>query len=1066
MTKGKSISLTICFWLSMVWLTPVTSLGQTIEGFEIVNAETGQAIGSLKMDQTINLSWLPIRNISIRAIVTDGFGGSVRFWYNNQIFKTENFPPYTLTGDISGTYNQWTPAKGIHKLSAIPYSEANAKGTPGVGLAINFSVIDTLEAGILDSLLVERTGELKRWHRIALTFNGPDLSETSPLNPFLDFRLNVTFEHSSGKRYKVPGFFAASGNTAETSDSSGNKWRVYFAPDETGLWSYKVSFRQGLKIAVSDNENEGLPIAPIDAITDSFMVTGSDKQGADLRAKGLLRYVGDHHLQFAETGEYYIKGGADSPENFLAYNDFDNTPDNGGRRKNWEPHVVDWKPGDTTWQNGKGKGIIGAVNYLAAQGLNAFSFLTMSIRGDDQNVFPYINTSDFTRFDVSKLEQWEIVFEHAQKMGMYLHFKMQETENNNLLNSGNLGTERKLYYRELISRFSHHLALNWNIGEENTQTDQQRKDIAQYLYDHDPYRHPIVLHTYPGQQDKIYTVLLGDSSKLTGVSIQTDVSNVFAETRKWVEASAKTGKKWVVANDEQGGHTTGVAADAEYLGNRGTIADNSEIIRKDVLWGNLMAGGAGVEYYFGYETGETDLTAQDFRSRAKSWKYVSNALNFFKTHTRFNELNPMDNSISGWVLGIDGQQYVVYMRNGTNLSISLPAGIYDLKWYNPRTGGDLIDGEVSKVDSGNILTGIPPMEIGEDWVALINQSAIINLSTSTGDSVYMTTDSIMLSAEVSGEAADARTVDFYQDSLKIGTDSIAPYSFVWRNVQKGDYILAAQVFRDSRYLAESNKIRITVNEPPLPTGGVVFAVNSGGSDYTDSNGIIYRADTNFVGGSIYGTKSDLGNTIDDPLYQSERYGNFSYSVPLKNGTYEINLKFAEIYQQQSGLRVFDILIENHAVIQQLDIFAVAGFNNSYDIVRRVLIEDNNLNIVFRSVIDYAKLSGFYVREINESNPVLSFASEQALMSSSINNHTPLLVSVYPNPSRGTLTISSDARLPYSMAIYNSQGVPVYIGQVLNNNEKVDLSQFGAGTYVFQFWVEGRTITRKVILHHE
>ena len=145
-----------------------------------------------------------------------------------------------------------------------------------------------------------------------------------------------------------------------------------------------------------------------------------------------------------------------------------------------ESSYTDWNAGDPTWKDGKGKGIIGAVNYLSEQGMNAFSFLTMNINGDDKNVFPYLNSSNFVRIDVSKTDQWEIAFEHAQKMGMYLHFKMQETENNNLLDGGNLGIQRKLYCRELIARFAHHLALNWNVGEENTQTDKQRKNMAKY----------------------------------------------------------------------------------------------------------------------------------------------------------------------------------------------------------------------------------------------------------------------------------------------------------------------------------------------------------------------------------------------------------------------------------------------------------------------------------------------------------------------------------------------------------------------------------------------------------
>ena len=88
------------------------------------------------------------------------------------------------------------------------------------------------------------------------------------------------------------------------------------------------------------------------------------------------------------------------------------------------------------------------------------------------------------------------------------------------LDGGKLGPERKLYCRELIARFGHALALNWNIGEENTQSTEEIADMVRYLHDTDPYRHLIVIHTFPNQQDKVYTPLLGNQSELTGASLQ------------------------------------------------------------------------------------------------------------------------------------------------------------------------------------------------------------------------------------------------------------------------------------------------------------------------------------------------------------------------------------------------------------------------------------------------------------------------------------------------------------------------------------------------------------------
>ena len=231
--------------------------------------------------------------------------------------------------------------------------------------------------------------------------------------------------------------------------------------------------------------------------------------------------------------------------------------------RTWEPHVKDWKPGDPTWQDGKGKGIIGAINYLASQGMNVFSFLTLNIEGDDRNVFPYTDYDERERIDCSRMDQWAIVFEHGNNLGMYLHFKTMETENELLLDKGDLGPQRKLYYRELIARFGHNLALNWNLGEEiNDASHEQKVAWANYFWTHDPYQHHIVIHN---MGDPHYD-LLGDASALTGFSLQTsqpDFSHVHDRTLDYIRRSVEAGKPWVVACDEPGDATHALITDAE-----------------------------------------------------------------------------------------------------------------------------------------------------------------------------------------------------------------------------------------------------------------------------------------------------------------------------------------------------------------------------------------------------------------------------------------------------------------------------------------------------------------------
>jgi hypothetical protein len=146
------------------------------------------------------------------------------------------------------------------------------------------------------------TGELKKWHKVTLTFTGTQTGENAEPNPFLDYRLSVTFTKDN-KRYVVPGYYAADDNAGQTSATAGNKWRVHFVPDEIGKWSYTASFRTGANIALS---NESGSATAFDGVKGTFSIAATDKKGRDHRAKGLLQYVGKRYLLFAETGEFFL----------------------------------------------------------------------------------------------------------------------------------------------------------------------------------------------------------------------------------------------------------------------------------------------------------------------------------------------------------------------------------------------------------------------------------------------------------------------------------------------------------------------------------------------------------------------------------------------------------------------------------------------------------------------------------------------------------------------------------------------------------------------------------------
>ncbi len=585
--------------------------------------------------------------------------------------------------------------------------------------------------------LIPPTGH-RVWDVVTFDVQGPEASEEGEPNPFCDVRMTVTVS-CNGADYAVPGYFAADGRAAETGAKSGNVWRAHFVPDRPGEWSYTVAMRGGRNIALNRDSGSALPG---DGNGGQFTVADNDG------AAGILQYVGSRYLRWSGNGRYYLKSGVDSPENLLGYSEFDGTDSlrvgmrpgeaRGGRLHTFEPHVRDWREGDPTWQGGKGKGIIGAVNYLASQGVNSVYFVTLNIAGDGQDVWPWTSPDVRDRFDCSKLDQWETVFAHLDRNGMLLHFVFTETENESLFEveeRSDFADARKLYYRELIARFAHHHAIEWNIGEENgstpkdaaadapdrENTDAQRKAFAEYIRYLDNYQHPIVVHTHPGNNwyEKVYPPLLGHAA-YEGASLQVSGGDVYKITKTWVQRSEEAGRPWFICLDELGPADTGVKPDAD--------DPTHDDVRTKVLWANLMAGGSGCEWYFGYKFPHNDLNCEDFRSRQEMYRQTRLATEFFQRHVPFAEMTSADDIVRGveaWCLAKTGDVYLVYLPQGSGeVQVRLPRHDYDVRWFSPRAGGELQAGSHPRVTGGDwTAIGKPPGDNARDWAVLLTRIA-------------------------------------------------------------------------------------------------------------------------------------------------------------------------------------------------------------------------------------------------------------------------------------------------------------------------------------------------------
>ena len=120
-----------------------------------------------------------------------------------------------------------------------------------------------------------------------------------------------------------------------------------------------------------------------------------------------------------------------------------------------------------------------------------------------------------------------------------------------------------------------------------------------------------------------------------------------------------------------------------------------------------------------------------------------------------------------------------------------------------------------------------------------------------------------------------------------------------------------------------------------------LGLNSGGGAYTSVTGEPWLADRAYTAANQAGyiqqprrtasTRSAIGGTLDDPLYQDARISPMTYRITgLPPAVYKLELKFAEIQNKSPGQRQFDVIVNGNPYLIAFDIAALAGRDNALD----------------------------------------------------------------------------------------------------------------------------------------
>jgi hypothetical protein len=118
---------------------------------------------------------------------------------------------------------------------------------------------------------------------------------------------------------------------------------------------------------------------------------------------------------------------------------------------------------------------------------------------------------------------------------------------------------------------------------------------------------------------------------------------------------------------------------------------------------------------------------------------------------------------------------------------------------------------------------------------------------------------------------------------------------------------------------------------------------------------------------IYGESRFISGTTQQSLYSVERWGNFSYKIPVKNGNYSVKFYFAELYFNSVGQRVFNVDAEGTRIVSNLDMLAIVPKFTAIERTFTVNVSDGYMDINFVPTIGVAKMSGIEIKPLGSTS---------------------------------------------------------------------------------------------------
>jgi RHS repeat-associated protein len=276
------------------------------------------------------------------------------------------------------------------------------------------------------------------------------------------------------------------------------------------------------------------------------------------------------------------------------------------------------------------------------------------------------------------------------------------------------------------------------------------------------------------------------------------------------------------------------------------------------------------------------------------------------TATATDTIAPATVALAGSAADVDGSIAKVEFFNGQTLLATVTQAPYQYNWAGVTAGTYQLTAKATD----NL--GVVATSVAVNVTVTANQTPAISITATPSNATAPAT--VVLAASAADVDGSIAKVEFFNGENLLGTTTVAPYSYTWTNVAKGNYIVLARTTDNRGATAESLPVFVRVSDrdpgPVVPVPGQAYYIQS---DHLNTPRVITHQS-------------------NDVVWEWDNSDPFGNNIPTSSNGFEFNLRFpGQYFDRETGLhynyfRDYDPATGRYV---QSDPIGLAGGINTY-----------------------------------------------------------------------------------------------------------------------------------------